>query len=131
MALSAAWSWERAAAKGPYPRGFGALPVRALPLRRPNQTPSSLSPEDEREGGQSPWQELRRGTAYQAPNSREAMPLRYMRPLDEESWNRVVAALKRGPTPKQVEMKKRLLEIASEIKSDDDSSEWAQARRRP
>lgn len=42
--------------------------------------------------------------------------------LDEESWNRVVAALKRGPTPKQVEMKK-LLEIASETRSDDDSSE--------
>lgn len=51
------------------------------------------------------------------------MPLRYVRPLDEESWNRVVAALKRGPTPKQVEMKKKLLEIASETRSDDDSSE--------
>ena len=48
------------------------------------------------------------------------MPLRYMRPLDEESWNKLVAALKRGPTPEQVEMKKRLLEIAERTRSNYD-----------
>lgn len=50
------------------------------------------------------------------------MTLRYVRPLDEESWNKVVAALKRGPTPEQVKAKERLLAIARETKSDDDDS---------
>ena len=50
----------------------------------------------------------------------DAMPLRYMRPLDEESWNKLVAALKRGPTPEQVEIQKRLLEIAERTKSNYD-----------
>ena len=31
------------------------------------------------------------------------MRMRYVRPLTEEQWNEVVAALKRGPTPEQVE----------------------------
>lgn len=50
------------------------------------------------------------------------MTLRYVRPLDDESWNRVVAALKRGPTPDQVKAKERLLEIARQIRSDDDGA---------
>ena len=48
------------------------------------------------------------------------MTRRYVRPLDEESWNKLVAALKRGPTPEQVEMKKRLLEIAERTRSNYD-----------
>ena len=31
------------------------------------------------------------------------MRMRYVKPLDEEAWDKVVAALKRGPTPEQVE----------------------------
>ena len=31
------------------------------------------------------------------------MRMRYVGPLTEEQWNEVVAALKRGPTPEQVE----------------------------
>ena len=29
--------------------------------------------------------------------------MRYVGPLTEEQWNKVVAALERGPTPEQVE----------------------------
>lgn len=50
------------------------------------------------------------------------MVLRYVRPLDEESWNRVVAALKRGPTPEQVKAKERLLEITQHVELDDDDA---------
>ena len=31
------------------------------------------------------------------------MRMRYVKPLNDEAWDRVVAALKRGPTPEQVE----------------------------
>ena len=31
------------------------------------------------------------------------MRMRYVKPLNEEAWNKVVAALERGPTPEQVE----------------------------
>ena len=48
------------------------------------------------------------------------MTRRYVRPLDEEAWNKLVAALKRGPTPEQVKIRKRLLEIAERTKSNYD-----------
>ena len=48
------------------------------------------------------------------------MVLRYVGPIDEESWNKVMAALKRGPTPEQVEMKKKLLDIAERTRSNYD-----------
>ena len=48
------------------------------------------------------------------------MTRRYVRPLDEETWNKLVAALKRGPTPEQVEMKKKLLDIAERTRSNYD-----------
>ena len=43
------------------------------------------------------------------------MRLRYARPLTEEEWNRVVAALKRGPTPEQVRVMKRARERTAHL----------------
>ena len=60
------------------------------------------------------------GRFIKPPDAPAAMPLRYMRPLDEETWNKLVAALKRGPTPEQVEMKKKLLDIAERTRSNYD-----------
>ena len=38
------------------------------------------------------------------------MRMRHVRPLTEEEWNKVVAALRRGPTPEQV----KAMEVAKE-----------------
>ena len=90
---------------------------RAALLRRPRvpRPPHDGVRPHIRETPYGPEDDIKRAHGAQA-----AVTLRYVRPLDEESWNRVVAALKRGPTPEQVKAKERLLEIALQIKSNDD-----------
>ena len=60
------------------------------------------------------------GRFIKPPDAPAAMVLRYVGPIDEESWNKVMAALKRGPTPEQVKIQKRLLEIAERTRSNYD-----------
>ena len=43
------------------------------------------------------------------------MRLRHARPLTEEEWDKVVAALKRGPTPEQVRAMKRAKERTAHL----------------
>ena len=43
------------------------------------------------------------------------MRLRFARPLTEDEWNRVVAALKRGPSPEQVRAMKRARERTAHL----------------
>ncbi len=50
------------------------------------------------------------------------MVLPAIRPLSEEEWNNLVAALRRGPTPEQVRAVERAKEIAKTIKVLPDTS---------
>ena len=58
------------------------------------------------------------------------MVLPTIRPLTEEEWENFVAALRRGPTPRQVEAVKRAKEIASTIRVIHDSSTIKGIKRR-
>ena len=49
------------------------------------------------------------------PDAAARMVLPPIRPLSEEEWNNLVAALRRGPTPEQVRAVERAKEIASTI----------------
>ena len=58
------------------------------------------------------------------------MVLPTIRPLTREEWEHLVAALRRGPSPEQVEAVKRAKEIASTIRFLPDSSTIKDIKRR-
>ena len=43
------------------------------------------------------------------------MRMRHVRPLTEDEWDKVVAALKRGPTPEQVKAMERAKECTRHL----------------
>lgn len=56
------------------------------------------------------------------------MVLRYVRPLPPEAWEDFMAALKRGPTPEQVRIKERAIELTRHMFPPEDEDLREQGR---
>ena len=75
-----------------------------------------------------PMSYKRKGHIYKAGRAPACMVLRYVKPLPPEAWEDFMAALKRGPTPEQVRIKERAIELTRHMFPPEDEDLREQGR---